>query len=374
MRAASRFLALSGAFLFTLSPLLPAQRLQSAPPPGAPPVYRVTGQVIMEDGSVPDQQVGIELVCAGVSSREGVADSKGRFTLVLGQWRDLDYDASRGPTGGSASALTADRAIPSGYGIDRLALCELRAQFSNYRSSSVSLGPLRQSDRLDVGFLVLYAKGERVGTMVSAHSLQAPKGARRLYEQGLRALQQKKWDEAQARLQKAVQEYPQYADAWFELGLLYHRQARSDEALAAYLEAARLDPLFVKPQFHLAVLNSEQSQWEEVAGYTARVIELDPASYAQAHYLDALANYQLGRLEAAASSARRARIVIPLAADPRLALLQANILVAQRDYKAAAQAYRDYLEAAPNAPNAASIRVAMKAAEERGQAAASEPQ
>jgi tetratricopeptide (TPR) repeat protein len=356
MRAASQFAALGGAFLLALCPPLPAQlREPGSQLPRPAPVQRLAGRVLMEDGSRPSQPAVIELACGTTARVEGVADSKGNFSVIVGMSREPDYDAG----GGRSMRGEAD------YTARRLSLCELRARMPGYLSTSLPLASLRQGDYVDVGTLVLKPFENSTGAMISVHSLQAPAEARRFHQQGLQALRQKKWDSALKHLQRAVQAYPQYADAWFGLGLAHHRQERVEQARAAYLEAARLDPQFIKPPFHLAVLASEQGQWEEAAVHTARVLELGSAAYPQAHYLHALACYRLGQWEEAEKSARYALARAPAGPRPRLDLLLGNILLARQDYQGAARSFRAFLEAAPEAPNAAAVRLMLEEAERR---------
>ena len=64
---------------------------------------------------------------------------------------------------------------------------------------------------------VLHYFGNVQGLTTSATSALAPKDAKRAFERGTKALDSNKPDEAQKELQKAVDLYPRYAEAWSEI-------------------------------------------------------------------------------------------------------------------------------------------------------------
>ena len=138
-------------------------------------------------------------------------------------------------------------------------------------------------------------------------SLKAPKDAKKAYEKGLDLVKKKKLDDALKSYEKAVELYPSYATAWYELGRL--RQAKGDKegAQAAFQGAIKGDPKFVTPYIDLALLNAQAAKWQEVADITQQAIKLDPFDYPQAHFYNAIANYNLKNVEAARRAPRKRR-------------------------------------------------------------------
>src|SRR5712691_931793 len=57
------------------------------------PIF-LSGKVVLQDGTAPQEPVVIERVCNGVPRQEGYTDSKGRFSFQLGQNMGMMQDAS----------------------------------------------------------------------------------------------------------------------------------------------------------------------------------------------------------------------------------------------------------------------------------------
>ena len=110
----------------------------------------LTGKVTFQDGSEVGQPVLIERVCTGRPRPEGYTDAKGNFSLHLGQEMDVVADASesqgRNPTSAPGTGGVRD---------SQLAVCELRAVLSGYRSETIQLGSRKYMDNPDVGIIVL---------------------------------------------------------------------------------------------------------------------------------------------------------------------------------------------------------------------------
>ncbi|HMC60965.1 MAG TPA: tetratricopeptide repeat protein, partial [Candidatus Solibacter sp.] len=197
--------------------------------------------------------------------------------------------------------------------------------------------------------------GTAEGNTVSAVSLAAPKDARKAYERGMEALKKQKTEEARKDFAKAAELYPKYAAAWNELGKL-QAPADAEAARKSFGAAVEADPKFTGPYMQLAVLALHEKNWQDVAELTDRVVKLDPFDYPHAFFYNAVANYNLKRMEAAEQSAVQAEKL-----DTRHALPQVNqllgILAAMRkDFTGAAAQFRNYLKIAPDGPEAATVR------------------
>jgi tetratricopeptide (TPR) repeat protein len=312
----------------------------------------ITGKVTLQDGSPPPQPALIERVCSGRPHPEGYTDSRGTFSIRLGQASDMLADASETPDGN-----TATRTNPSGGIKDsQLVNCDLRFILNGYRSELVSLSNRKYLDNSDIGTVLLHPQSKVEGLTLSATTALAPKDAHKSYERGLEALKKNKVDDAEKQFEKAVDVYPRFAEAWFQLGLVHERFARPLEARYAYAQSIAADSKFIHPYERLYLLAFKESKWREVAENTDRVLRLDPIDYPAAHYYNAMANLQLGNLPAAEKSARQSVALDTGNTNPQSMYMLGMILTRERDYTGAAENLRAYLKTAPDGKEADSAR------------------
>jgi tetratricopeptide (TPR) repeat protein len=334
------------------------------------PIF-ISGKVMMDDGTPPPDSVVIQRVCNGNPRPEGYTDSKGRFSFQLGDNRAMIADASVGSSAsdgfGTFGSNTGSRSTlgssgSPGSGSNRsvterdLMGCELRAYLPGFRSDVVNLAGRRLFDNPEVGTIILHRMGNVEGTTISFTSLQAPKDAKKSYEKAREALKKNKTADAEKELEKAVAGYPKYATAWFELGQI--RQSRNDVegARKAYQESLAADSRYVSPYIQLAWLASQEKKWQEVSETCDRVIRLNPLEFPQAYFFNAVANYNLGKIEAAEKNAREAQKIDPQHRFPKVDHLLGVILAERRDYSGALGQMRAYLQFAPAAKDADLVR------------------
>ena len=79
------------------------------------------------------------------------------------------------------------------------------------------------------------------GAMTSASQLKIPPGARKLFDKGVEALQQKDYKKAVALFEKATTAYPQYDAAYDNMGVALVNLGQSDKARAAFQHAVQLN-------------------------------------------------------------------------------------------------------------------------------------
>jgi tetratricopeptide (TPR) repeat protein len=333
------------------------------------PIF-ISGRVLQEDGS-PATNVVIERVCSGSARSEGYTDSKGYFSIQLGARNGaMLHDASEDMTfGGAAGSDPFSRGTSGGsraaFGSEnRFFDCELRARMAGFRSQSVSLANRRPMDPPDIGTILVHRLGASEGTTVSALSLNAPKDARKAYEKGIDNAKKKKLDDAVKSFEKAVEVYPKYASAWHELGRIQAAKGDVDSARKSFDSAVTADPKFVSPYMELAVIEWKGEKWQEVADLTSKVIKLDSFDYPQAHFLNALSNYYLKNFDDAEKSARTA-VRLDTRKQYLTTLRLLGVLLAQKqDYSGAAEQFKAYLTAAPQAQDAAMVRGQLAKLEE----------
>jgi tetratricopeptide (TPR) repeat protein len=334
------------------------------PQPQAPRPIWVTGRVMMYDGGDPPEPVTIERVCSANSIRpEGYTDSKGRFSFNLGQNAGLFADASTSTfsdltqQGGLNSGTSGNSGGGTGGAMQDSAYwdCELRARLPGFRSDAVSLAGRRMLDAPDVGSIILYPLAKIQGMTASATSSQAPKDARKAYEKGLEAVKKNKPDQAEQEFRKAVGIYPRHAAAWLELGKALESRDHKAEAREAYASALAADPKFVYPYQQLYQMALQEQNWKSVIDHTDQLLRLDPFEFPAAYYFNALGHLQLKEYDAAEKSAQQAVEADRRQSNPKTHYLLGAIQVQKQDWTAAAQSFRAYLKAAPNASDKASV-------------------
>ncbi|HWD99329.1 MAG TPA: tetratricopeptide repeat protein [Bryobacteraceae bacterium] len=346
--------------------------------PGIPTPIFLSGKVMMADGLPLPPGIAIQRICQGLPRTVGYTDSHGNFSFQWGDYAGITPDASEpgsmGLGGGSAGGLSATTAGGSqvmnrtstagtsqggmsqgGLG-GSIGACELRANLAGYTSDSVSLFTHRAMDNPDVGRIVLHRNTAVQGLAVSATSFEAPKDARKAYDRALASLHKGKQADAGNYFEKAVEIYPRYADAWVELGRLRLAGQQTEPARDAFRKAMSADAKLVAPYMELGLISAREQNWQDSAGYLDKGLQLDPVDFPQAWYVDAVANFNLKKLEPAEKSAREAVKLDPRHQNPRADYLLGLVLMEKRDYAGAATELKNYLAMAPTADNHEEVR------------------
>ncbi len=330
------------------------------------PIF-ISGKVVLEDGTPPPDSVTIERICNGNVRPEGYTNSKGNFSIELGRNSNLFADAStstglddgtfnRGGGMGRAPGMGGFGAPNSGLTERDLIGCELRASLPGFRSEVVNLSGRRFMDRPDIGTIILRRLANVEGFTFSMTTALAPKDARKSYEKGLDLMKKNKVDAALTELEKATSTYPKYAIAWYDLGRVYESQKRPDDAARAFNSSITADSKYVKPYINLAFLHAGKNEWEKAAEMSAKGVKLNPFEYPQLHFINAVANLNLGKLDDAEKSAREAAKLDPKGQMPRIVQVLGVILAQKNDLKGARESFAAYLKKDPDSPTATQIR------------------
>lgn len=265
---------------------------------------------MFDDGSAPNPNIRIERVCFGMVRFEAHTDTKGRFSFQLGQNNLVDLsaeDTTPGSLTGGGNSLSPQMGTSRSGSLaaNQLAGCELRASYPGYRSDLIELATRRSMDDPRVGTIVLHRLANVTGSTLSLTTALAPKHAQKDYEKGLRLESKGDFAAAETHLQQATEAYPKYAAAWFALGETEQKEGKIEPARKSYENAIAADNKFVSPYGNLALLSAQAGKWQEVADYTSRVIQLNPVEFPGAFWLNALANYRLGKAGEAEHSAKQ---------------------------------------------------------------------
>ena len=195
--------------------------------------------------------------------------------------------------------------------------------------------------------VVLKRGGTGEGSEVSLSSLSAPKDAKAAYAKGVDAASKQKWAKAQPYLEQAVQLYPEYAAAWTELGDVRKAQSNSQGAREAYERALKADPKYTRGYLQAARLALDEGRFEDGLKLSESAIALSPTEFPEAYFYNAVANFNLKRLDAAQKSAEKTIELDPNHRLPRAEQLLGYILAAKGQKAAALEHLHNYIRLSP---------------------------
>ncbi len=327
------------------------------------------GRVATHDGAPLPNDVLVERVCNNRVRQEVYASSHGDFSMQLGSRAGSFPEANADPT---SPYGPAGKDSVAGIPRRELTTCELRASASGFHPRVVSLMELDTfGGSIDVGVIVVERGIKIEGATLSAIPYKAPKGARKAYEKGLQAEKNGKLADAHKYFETAVEIYPRSANAWFQLGTVLEKENQKDAARKAYSQATTIDARFLPPFLSLASMACETGNWTEVlnltghildldplnhAAVTSYILDLDPLNYAGAYFYNAMANYQLNKLDDAEKSALKAEHLDLRTGFPQLHLLLAEIFARKNNYALAIAQIQTYLALTPHARDAEQAR------------------
>jgi Tfp pilus assembly protein PilF len=316
--------------------IVPSQPAQPNPgqfPDTQMPVF-LSGRVLMADGTAPATSIAIQRVCSGTPRTMAFTDARGQFNFQWGSPTGFVPDASEvGPMGGMQPGgdpgATGMRGTQTGGGFmgRNMLGCELIADAPGFRSARLDLSGHRAGDNPDLGTIVLHRIAGVEGTFVSASALNAPKEARRSWEKGVFYLHKSKLADAEKELEKAVEIYPKYANAWLDLGRARIQRRETDPARDAFLKAIDADGKLVEPFLELGQMAARAQNWPDAARYLDRALQLDPVDYPRLWFEDAVADYNVQNFERAETNAREALKQLPPNRDPHAQQLLGLILM-----------------------------------------------
>jgi hypothetical protein len=220
--------------------------------------------------------------------------------------------------------------------------CVLQGFLTGFRSTKLAITVQHLRDDPNVGTITLSRDSNARGTAMSVTSQTAPEAAAKYWAKAGDYMLAQKPDRAQRELEKAVQAYPGFADAWYQLGILKAPSSPSD-AKTCLERAATADPKFVLPYESLAGLAEQNEDWQGVLENTTHSLQLDPSGSIRIWYYNSLANYETGHLGAAEVSAKNLLAMDPLHNIRNGEQLLAAILARKADYKGALAHLRNCL-------------------------------
>lgn len=292
------------------------------------------GKLAVEGESLPWEPLLVTVSCAGKVVYTTQTDAKGNFAIG-----SVTLPGALGVQGDSKRQMET-----------HFEGCLVQGVIPGFRSTSVTITQRNLRDDPEIGTIMISREGRDSVTTVSRTTQSVPANAIKFFEKARAERLQGNSDGAVRELKKAVETEPNFAEAWLQLGKL---QVASDPQAAhdSFAKALAADPQFVLPYEQLAALAAQSGKWREVLDNTNHMAQLYPEGTPESWYLNAMANYQLGKPSTAEASANKS-----LALDPKHSVLNteqllAVILARKGDFAGALVHLRSSLQYVPPGPN-----------------------
>ena len=306
----------------------------------------ITGAVKLDDGSPLPGSASILLICGGAVrtvAQTSIVDDfgfqmpalSGNTSAITNVWSLLS-SANGDATPGFHGSLSGNTN------------CDLRAELSGFRSSSINLNNPAAFNGTDVGVIWLHRLAAPGDEIVSITTLTAPKAAKKNFDKAHALALAGKVQDAVSSFQKAVKIDPRFAQAWVDLGFAQYQMRLRDAATKSVLTAREIDPKLPGIYQVLGYIAADRKDWKAAAQYLEQAERLNPASSALSWYLSAVAYYQLHRFNEAEQSIRQEMQLDRNRRYRRAQFLLGLIQVARNEIVTGAQTLREYLAASPD--------------------------
>jgi tetratricopeptide (TPR) repeat protein len=294
------------------------------------------GKVVIAGSPLPWDPIPVVVMCNGAIRYNTHTDSSGAFEI----------EAAAKESEVSPGISKSNRLTPA-----QLIGCNVHAALEGFQSATLTIQNRSIVDNPDLGTISLHLDEKATGFAISTATGSAPKDALKYYDKARSEAAGRHLDSAQRDLEKAVQAYPQFAEAWYQLGKI-DEALKPQNAATAYAKAAAADPLFTPPYEHIAELAAQQKNWQDVVDATDHALKLNPAGTPALWYFSAVGNYNLGNRATAETSANTSLAMDPNHVAPNTEQLLAVMLAAKGNYAGALEHLRSCLSYSSPGPNA----------------------
>jgi len=199
------------------------------------------------------------------------------------------------------------------------------------------------------------------GNAISVAQYKVPGKARDEYRKAHEEMEKGKLEEAGKHLGRALEIYPDYADALTLRAVLELNQHNSDSAMADLDKAVKADANYAMAYMVMGSALNMQSKFDEAIRALQRGESLAP-SFWQAHFEMGKSYIGKGDYSAALSHLQRAQAMTQKE-YPLIYLLQAHALLAMKQYPEAMSALQVYLQKEPSGANRAEAEKMLEKAQ-----------
>ena len=290
----------------------------------------LTGKVVMEDGSPPPKPVAIERVCGGRSPvRVTGTNKQGEF-----RWSETTF-------------------------LETVGACFWRAVLAGYESDELDMDTLEKSNNLP-------------NIVLRGESSVVPSAAAPQWMRAYKAMQEKKWTEAEKDLRAILAQYPKSGPVWAELGFTLVNERQPADARLAYERAIEQAPRYLRAYSPLIQLQIDADDWEAAEKTAIAGTKADNQGTLPGLYLDLAEIRAHLNVDGAEAAARRAIVLDKNHALPRAEYVLGLILAEGEDYTSAIAHLKRYLELLPRAPEATAVRARIRTLQASAAAEAAE--
>lgn len=240
---------------------------------------------------------------------------EGESIVVIGNPYGLEGSVSNG-------IVSAVREIP-GYG----KIIQITAPISpgssgspvvNMRGQVIGIATLQAAEGQSLNFAVPSERIAqlKIGELQTFLSLNAETqknkraAAESFYSQGLGILSRDEYARALTYFEKAVEIFPNYAEAWYQAGFCYGMLGRHAEALRATRQAARLRPEWEQTYVNIGASSFALGQYKEAADAYRQAIKLD-GNNAEIYYALGISLNKSGKIDEEILAYKRAIVLKP---------------------------------------------------------------
>jgi tetratricopeptide (TPR) repeat protein len=193
---------------------------------------------------------------------------------------------------------------------------------------------------------------------VSLAQYKVPKKAREEFKKAESALADRKSDEAQKHLVKALAIHPDYAEALTMRGIMNLEQKNTEAAIADLDHAIKADPNYPMAQIAMGAAFNMTQRFDEALRVLDRGVALSPRSW-QAYFEMSKAQVGKSNYPAAIRAADKAHVLSD-GKYPLVHLVKAHAMLALKQYDDAMGELQAFIDQAPQAPQAESARTTLE--------------
>jgi hypothetical protein len=172
-----------------------------------------------------------------------MCDGKAKFTTTTDAHGD--FVIARVQPVASTTIIGTEKSL-----VGQLVGCSVSAVLPGFDSSQLTIANRDVLAHPNIGTITLKRESGAAGTAVSTTTATAPKSAMKSFEKARSEWLDNKPDRAQRDLQRAVEIYPQFAEAWYQLGKMQQK-----------LKSPAARESFSKPSLPIPSSRSPMSRW-----------------------------------------------------------------------------------------------------------------
>ena len=194
------------------------------------------------------------------------------------------------------------------------------------------------------------AKDTAPSGSINARIAQIPSKARKEFDAGKQSMQAQDAAGSILHFQKAIELYPQYAEAYQLLGVMHMQTGKFPDAETELQKATDIEPNLSTAYFALGICRNVMAKYPEAETALLKGLELDPKS-ADGHYQLGNTYWALERWQDADDQAQKA-----IALKPDLAgahVLEGDVALRKHDLPGALKEYKEGVRLDPKGPMAA---------------------